>query len=117
MPMSRLTLSTLVLSVALWCPAQPSFAKDQAQGQEPGIVHTFTDDAELKAFSELWQQRQGILLRMSVLRAYLKEEQAALDELNGSLASKYGLDLNKNYVYDSARKAIVEAPGPAPQAR
>ena len=52
---------------------------------------------------------------MSVLRAYVGEEQAALREIDDKLASKYGLDImKKNYTYDSTRKALIEAPTPPP---
>lgn len=88
-------------------PAEPVPAASMQAGAG-NVVYTFADEASLNEFQELWRQRQGLLLRMSVLEAYWDEGQAALAELDRQLASRYQLDLMKNYVYDSERKAIVE---------
>ncbi len=90
-------------------PSAPASTPGQA-----APAYTFKDDTELAEFSTLWQQRQGVLLRMSVLRAYVGEEQTALREINDKMASNYGLDMKKNYTYDSIHKTLVEAPTPPP---
>ena len=96
--------------------AQGAAAVPTAAPEEIKAAHTFKDDAELAGFSKLWQQRQGILLRLSVLQAYVGEEQAALRELDKDITGKYGLDFNKNYTFDRERKALIEVPEPTPPA-
>ncbi len=76
--------------------------------QEEKIVHTFATDDEVKAFASLWQQRQGIITRMAVLRAYWSEEQARLNEMDTQLTSTYKLDLKKRHVLSQERKALIE---------
>ena len=80
------------------------------------IVFTFPDDTKMQEFMKLWQQRQGIVLRMTVLQAYWNEEQTALAELNNKLTTDYKLDPKKNYSLDDKRRALIEheAP-PSPQ--
>lgn len=77
------------------------------------VIYTFQDDNSLQQFTELWQQRQGILVRLSVLQAYLSEEQAGLEELNEKVSSAYHMNMDAlgNYVLDTDRKLIVERPG------
>lgn len=93
--------------------AAPS-AKPASQESAPAekIAYTFDDEAKMKEFTHLWQQRQTILLRMTVLQSYWGEEQAALAKLNNQLAATYHLDATKNYSLDSARRVLIEREGP-----
>ena len=98
-------------------PAQPAAAP--ASAPEERVVHTFKDEQELQHFVELWQQRQGILVRLSVLQAYLGEEQAGLAELERQLGETYHLNLQAldRTVIDLEKRVIVEhAQPPAPPA-
>jgi hypothetical protein len=85
-------------------------------------IHSFQDEAAMQAFAQLWQQRQSIILRMKVLEAYWRNEQDALTDINGQLASGYKLDTTKNYFLDGQRRVIIEvaqdaeAPPAAPAA-
>ncbi len=74
------------------------------------IVHTFGNEDEMKGFAKLWQQRQGTIVRMSVLRAYWDEEQAALAKLNSQVTTEYHLDPAKNYTLDAKRRVLIELP-------
>ena len=76
------------------------------------IVHTFEDDAKMDEFKKLWQQRQGILVRMSVLQAYWTEEQTLLDQLKSALSNDYKLDVAKSYYLDNARRVLIEQESP-----
>ncbi len=98
-------------------PATPA-PKDQAAGKtEEKIVYTFADDDKVKDFTKLWQQRQGIVVRMTVLQAYWNEEQASLTELNKKLSTDYKLDPTKNYFLDAQRRTLIEREAPpAPEA-
>ena len=83
------------------------------------IVHTFEDAAKMEEFKKVWQQRQGVLMRMSVLQAYWNEEQTLLDQLNHTLSSQYGLDVAKTYSLDGVRRVLIEQeapPAPSPAA-
>ncbi len=77
------------------------------------IAYTFKDDAELQAFTQLWQQRQGILVRMTVLKGYWDQEEAGLAELNTKVAADYQLDSAKNYSLDTQRRVLIERELPA----
>ena len=68
----------------------------------------------MKEFTHLWQQRQTVLLRMTVLQSYWNEEQAALAKLNDQLATTYHLDATKNYSLDSTRRVLIERENPHP---
>ena len=76
-------------------------------GQEK-VAFVFANEQQLNEFAKLSQQRQGILVRMSVLRAYFSEEQAGLAELDKKTVDEYKLDMNKNYSYDPQRRALIE---------
>ena len=80
----------------------------QAAASAEKIVYTFGDDAKMQDFTKLWQQRQGVLLRMSVLQTYWSEEQAALAKLNNQVATDYKLDVTKNYFLDGQRRVLIE---------
>jgi len=88
-------------------------AAPEAVAGEEKIVYTFEDDEALRQFTDLWQQRQSIILRMTVLQAYWNEEQAALAELNNVLTSQYHTDATKNYVLDGDRRVLIEREVPA----
>ena len=88
--------------------AQPAEAK-----KEDKVIYTFQDDAKMKEFTDLWRQRQGIVLRISVLQAYWNEEQTTLGELNKKFSSEYNLDVTKNYVLDDVKKILIERDLPA----
>ena len=94
-----------------------SSAQDTPAAPEGKIVHTFEDEAKMKEFANLWQQRQAILVRMTVLQAYWEQEQATLTQVNSRLVADYQLDVTKNYVMDSQRRVLIEreAPPAAPQ--
>ena len=86
--------------------------ENAAQAGNEKIVHTFEDPVKLEEFKKIWQQRQGILVRMSVLQAYWGEEQTLLDQLNHTLSSQYALDITKSYYLDSTRRVLIEQETP-----
>ena len=79
------------------------------------ILYTFPDEASLKAFTELWGQRQGIFVRLSVLQAYTSEERAALTDVDQKLSTTYHMNMDAlaNYALDTDRKVLIERPAPA----
>lgn len=91
----------------------PAAAAPAPAAQEEKVIYTFPDEDQMKTFAQLWQQRRGMLVRMSVLKAYFDEEQARLQELDQKLAADYKIDVNKNYILDSKRRVIVETAVPA----
>jgi len=109
-------------------PAAPSSAAEKpAEGQQEGkagteegkesqegkVAYTFSDDAAMRKFAEQSQQRQAVLVRMSVLRAYWTEEQAKLMEMDKRFAADYGLDVTKSYMLDTRRRVLIEQNAPA----
>lgn len=90
-------------------PSQPA-APTGSQAEK--IAYTFSDDAKIKDFTTLWQQRQGIILRMTVLQAYWNEEQAALKQINDKVTADYKLDPTKNYFLDTKRRVLIEREAP-----
>ena len=76
------------------------------------VAYTFENDEKMRQFAALSQQRQGILLRLSVLRAYAGEEQANLMELDQRFAKEYGLDVTKSYMLDPRRRVLLEQEAP-----
>ncbi len=104
--------ATPPLPAAAIAPAATSPINDPAAaatgtGQEK-VAFVFANEQQLNEFGKLSQQRQGILVRMSVLRAYFSEEQAGLAELDKKMVGEYKLDMNKNYSYDPQRRALIE---------
>jgi len=95
-------------------PAAPSSAAGPAEvpAKEGKVAYTFPDEAAMRKFAEQSQQRQGVLLRMSVLRAYLTEEQSNLMEMDKRFAADYGLDVTKSYFLDARRRALIEQETP-----
>ena len=80
------------------------------------VVHTFADDAAMEAFAQLWQQRQSMVVRMAVLKAYWDSEQQLLNQLNDSLSATYQVDVAKRYTLNNQRLVLIERPAPpAPQ--
>ena len=92
-------------------PAQQAGTGQAGAGPEK-TVFTFENDAKMEEFTKLWQRRQGVVLRMTVLQAYWNEEQAALADLNSQIAAAYKLDVTKNYYLDSERRVLVEREAP-----
>lgn len=83
---------------------------------EEKVAYSFKDEAEMQEFARLWQQRQAIVLRMTVLQSYWNEEQASLSELNSKISNQYKLDTTKNYALDPKQRALVERHVPLPSA-
>lgn len=75
---------------------------------EEKVAFTFENDEKMEEFTRLWQQRQGMIVRMTVLQAYWNEEQAALAQVNNKLAADYQLDTSKNYSLDPKRRVLIE---------
>lgn len=92
-------------------PPEATQAQGQPVAENRQVVHTFADDEAMRAFSTLWQQHQGVVLRMRVIESYWNEDQAAMGELNGKLAADYHLDPTKRYLLDGQRRVIVEVAG------
>ena len=80
------------------------------------VVHTFADDAALQAFAGLWQQRQVLLVRLTVLKSYWDSEQALLDQLNNRFAANYSVDVTKSYRLDEQQRTLLELPAPPEEA-
>ena len=91
-------------------PTAPQAATGPSK--EEKIVYTFPDQAKMEEFTKVWQQRQGIILRMTVLQAYWNEEQAALAQLNNKFSTDYKLDVTKNYTLDDKRRVLIEREAP-----
>lgn len=115
--MKRFGISIVLAGVLL---GQGAWAADEVKPKaaEPPetpetVVHTFTDEAQMTAFAELWRQRQSAVLRMSVLQAYWNEEQAVITQVNGRLTQDYHVDPAKNYSLDTQRRVLLEQPAPA----
>ncbi|GEM_PF-6408631 len=100
----------LLLGQGAWAADE---AKPKAVEPPETVVHTFTDEAQMTAFAELWRQRQSAVLRMSVLQAYWNEEQAVITQVNGRLTQDYHVDPAKNYSLDTQRRVLLEQPAPA----
>lgn len=114
--MKRFGISIVLAGVLL---GQGAWAAEETKlkAAEPPetVVHTFTDEAQMTAFAELWRQRQSAVLRMSVLQAYWNEEQAVITQVNGRLTQDYHVDPAKNYSLDTQRRVLLEQPAPAPE--
>ncbi len=81
-------------------------------GQGEHVVHTFENEAKLQEFKQLWEQRQAVILRMTVLKAYWDNEQTTRTKLNDLFAKEYNLDASKDYVLDTKRSVILERQAP-----
>ena len=97
-------------------PAQPAAPKPTmpapATPPQGKVVHTFETQEKMEEFARLWQQRQGILMRMSVLNAYWTEEQAALAQLTEQLSMTYQVDASKAYSINTDNRTLIERPAP-----
>ncbi len=87
----------------------PAAATPGSTPKDEAVVFTFPDAASTQRFVGLSEQRKGILLRSAVLEAYLKEEQAAIDELQGRLSSEFKLDPTRSYTLDRTRLVVMDA--------
>ena len=108
--------STTQARPAASTPAAASVAPGAMKDGKENIVHTFANDDEVKTFANEWQQRQGIITRMAVLRAYWSEEQSRLGEMDKQLSSTYKIDLKKRHVLSPERKVLLEME-PLPEAQ
>ena len=72
------------------------------------VVYTFEDDAKMGEFTNLWQQRESAIIRMSVLQSYWNQERDLLAKFNDKLTTDYKLDMAKNYFLDRTRRALIE---------
>ena len=82
----------------------------QAAGDPGRVVFTFADEAQLRAFAQLWNQRERALSRLSTLQEYWASEQQAMTQLNQRLAAEYHVDPAKSYVLDPDHKLLLERP-------
>ena len=90
-------------------------AAPQAEAAKESVVHTFADDEAMKAFANLWQQRQAVLMRLSTLQAYGNQEKATVAQLNEKLEADYHIDVTKDYTFDAKQRTLIgrETPPPA----
>ena len=96
-------------------PAAPSAQPAPSQPPAGQVVYTFEDKDKMEAFARMWQQRQAVLLRMSVLNAYWSEEQTAITRLNEQISTQYHVDVSKSYTLDTEHRTLIERPAPPPQ--
>ena len=95
----------------------PETKAPEAKAQESEkVVFTFSDDAQMQQFGQLWQQRQATITKMAVLQSYWNLEQQGLNKLNAQFSKDYNIDVNKNYQFDPKRKVLIEVAGPPPGA-
>lgn len=90
--------------------AQPAAAAKPSEPEK--IVFTFENDEKMNEFTNLWQQRQAMILRMTVLQSFWNEEQVRLAQLNQQLADQYKVDVTKNYYLDGQRRVLIERETP-----
>jgi hypothetical protein len=92
--------------------ANPAQAQP-ASGSEPEkVVFTFENEEKMNEFTDLWQQRQAMILRMTVLQSFWNEEQTRLAQLNKQLETQYSVDVSKNYYLDGDRRVLLERETP-----
>ncbi len=117
--MKRTMVAAVVLAVVAggaWASAKNKPDAPATPAQAPAtaapetLVHTFTDEEQMKAFAELWRQRQNATLRMSVLQSYWNEEQAVISQLNEKLKQDFQVDSSKSYSLDTQRRVLLERP-------
>ena len=78
------------------------------------IAYTFPDEAAMESFAKLWQQRQSIIVRMAVLKAYWDSEKQSLGDQDEVFIKDYHMDMAKQYSLDEKRRVLIERPAPAP---
>ena len=83
-----------------------------AKAEEEKVVHTFTDDAAMEGFTKLWQQRQGALVRMAVLKSYWEAEKETLAKLDAKLVTDYQMDAKKQYTLNEQQRTLIEMEAP-----
>ena len=88
--------------------APPAAPAANANAEEGKVVHTFTDDAAMEGFAKLWQQRQGVLVRMAVLKSYWEAEKDALSKLEAKLVADYQMDATKQYTINEQQRTLIE---------
>ncbi|MBI2104495.1 MAG: hypothetical protein HYT90_02780 [Candidatus Omnitrophica bacterium] len=93
--------------------AEPETQPASEEADEGKVIHTFADEDAMKAFAELWQQRQSVIVRMAVLKAYWDSENSLVAQLNKQLADDYQVDVAKLYALDEQRRVLIERPAPA----
>lgn len=93
-------------------PSAPAAAAPTADG----VAYAFQDDAQLRDFTDQWQQRQTIALRMAVLKDYWEAEQVSAADLSATLQTQYGFDQAKNYSLDTEQRVLTEQKMPEPPA-
>ena len=93
--------------------ATPSQAMGTSETEK--VVYTFENQDKMMEFTKVWQRRQGVVVRMTVLQAYWEQERADLDELNKKLSTDYQLDVTKNYSLDTDRRVLIERELPPAQ--
>lgn len=91
-------------------PPAPALA---ASGEAEPVVYQFADEAGMREFAGLWQQRQKALLRLAVVRAYFDNEQEAAKKVNTELEAQYSLNPTSNYTLDADKRQLIEHPAPA----
>lgn len=94
-------------------PSEAPAPQAEAPKAPERVVFTFENDDRMKEFAALWQKRQAMLLRMSVLKSYWEQEQEMLNQLSKTLAADYHLDLTKSYTLDAPRRMILEREVPS----
>ena len=92
--------------------APEATTSSEGKENEGKVFRTFTTEEEMQAFTTLWRQHQEMALRMLVVRQYWNQEQAKLAPLNSDLASRFNLDVAKNYIMDTQRRILIEQKPP-----
>ena len=74
----------------------------------PGrVVFTFKDDNQMRAFANLWNQRERSMARLGTLQEYWAQEQRDLAQTQQRL-SDYRVDPARSYVLDPQHKVLIE---------
>jgi len=89
-----------------------SSALPTAVAKDGTVVHTFEDQDAMRSFAIIWQQRQGITMRMNVLQTYWNSEQTLLAKMNEQLKSEYSLDTTSNYFLNGEERQLIEREAP-----
>lgn len=111
-PMSRPAASApTTASVEAAQPAATPPVSAVSDEAEP-VVYQFADEASMREFTGLWQQRQKALLRLAVVRAYFDNEQGAAAKLNERLQAQYNLNPTSNYTLDAEKRQLIERAAP-----
>ena len=93
---------------------EPEAEEATSDSDEEKIVHTFADDTAMQMFAGIWQQRQVLLVRLTVLKSYWDSEQALLDQLTSRFAADYSVDVTNRYRLDEQQRALIQLEGPPP---